>query len=275
MEDRRASREPVAPPELPAFLRSQWREHPGSTSRTASAASRPEQVAEQLAALAAAAEPGTRLGTKEQLREHCRVSVGTFNEALRLAQTRSVITVRVGRVGGIFASRQSALARLGSSVLALDAQAESVADAIRIRNALDPLLVEDAVRHASSGQIVAARDAVGQMRAAAADGDGLAFTRANWALHARIADASPSAMLRSIYLSLLDMIEAHVLSVRASDDHPLAEHLEDRLQLHADLVDAISARDLHRARDLIARHDTGVPAPYGALEDALVVEANR
>jgi len=46
----------------------------------------PEQAAEQLAGLAAGAEPGTRLGTKDELRALCGVSVGTFNEALRLVQ---------------------------------------------------------------------------------------------------------------------------------------------------------------------------------------------
>ena len=48
---------------------------------------------------------GQRLGTKEELRVLCGVSVGTFNEALRLVQARGVLTVRTGRVGGLFASQ--------------------------------------------------------------------------------------------------------------------------------------------------------------------------
>src|SRR4051812_46758310 len=74
---------------------------------TAPAATRPEQAAELIASLAAAAEPGDRLGTKDELRARCGVSVGTFNEALRLVQSPGVVTVRPGPGGGLFASRQS------------------------------------------------------------------------------------------------------------------------------------------------------------------------
>ncbi|MFY9672109.1 MAG: hypothetical protein WAK44_29540, partial [Trebonia sp.] len=62
-----------------AFRRSDW-EHPAGRSRA-------EQAADHVAGLAAAAPPGTRLGTKEDVRARCGVSVGTFNEALRLLQT--------------------------------------------------------------------------------------------------------------------------------------------------------------------------------------------
>src|ERR1700678_2333313 len=148
--------------EAPAFRRSDW-QLPGSPPT----ATRPEQAAEQLAELAAVAEPGTRLGTKEELRAVCGVSVGTFNEALRLVQARGLVTVRAGRVGGLFASRQSPLVRLGNSVLAIDDDAMSVADAVRIRDALEPLVVEDAARHRSADDLDALRQGLLRMRAAA------------------------------------------------------------------------------------------------------------
>src|SRR5580693_5047174 len=112
--------------------------------------SRADLAADLVATLAAEADPGTRLGTKEELRARCGVSVGTFNEALRLVQARGLVTVRAGRVGGLFASRQSPIVRLGNSVLAIDDDATSVADAVRIRDALEPLLVADAARHRSA-----------------------------------------------------------------------------------------------------------------------------
>ncbi|MFF5225401.1 FCD domain-containing protein [Dactylosporangium sp. NPDC000521] len=87
--------------------------------------------------------------------------------------------------------------------------------------------------------------------AAAADLDGIAFIHANWALHARIADVTPNAMLRSFYLSLLEIIESHTLAVQPLDDQPLPEHIQSRHDLHAALVDAIAARDEHQALALI------------------------
>lgn len=229
------------------------RRHSDGQPRTAT---RPEQAAEQVAALAAATEPGTRLGTKGQLRAYCGVSVGTFNEALRLVQARGVVTVRPGRAGGLFASRQSPLVRLGNSVLALDDGAALVADAVRIRNALDPLLVEDALRHASRVNVAAMEQELGRMGRAAGGLDSIEFIHANWALHARIAETSPNVMLRSFYLSLLEIIEAHTLSVQAVDEQPLPEYIDSRYQLHAELVAAIAARDDARAAELINAHNT-------------------
>jgi DNA-binding FadR family transcriptional regulator len=240
--------------EAPAFRRADW-QLPGASP----AATRPEQAAEQLAELASAAEAGSRLGTKEELRTLCGVSVGTFNEALRLVQARGLVTVRAGRVGGLFASRQSPLIRLGNSVLAIDDDAMSVADAVRIRDALEPLITEDAVRHRSAGDLEVMRQGLRRMRAAADTLDGIEFIRANWSLHALIAQVSPSVMLRSFYLSLLEMIESHTLSVQSVDERPLPEYLDGRYRLHADLVTAIADQDSPRALGLIRVHNAAAP----------------
>lgn len=162
-------------------------------------------------------------------------------------------------VGGLFAVRQPPMARLGNTMLALDQDAASVSEAIRLRNALDPLLVEDALMHAADADITALRTHLERMEAAAEAGNGIAFVHANWALHARIAETSPSQLLRPFYLGLLELIEAHTLSVSASEDAALALDLRPRCRLHADLVDAIADRDL-RALDIIRAHNTSPPA---------------
>ena len=250
--------------EGPALRRADW----DRKAEPAGPSTRPERAAEQLAAVAAAAEPGERLGTKDELRVSCGVSVGTFNEARRLAQARGVVTVRPGRVGGVFASRQSPLVRLGNSVLALDEAATSVADAVRLRDALDPLLVEDALRHACAADLFAMRRELKRMDRAVADLDGVAFLRASWALHARIACVTPNAMLRSFYLSLLEIIESHTLSVRGVDERLLPDYIADRYDLHAALVDAIADRDLSRALALVREHNLTMAPTSGAARQA-------
>lgn len=258
--------------EGPALRRADWepRTVPGGTPST-----RPERAAEQLAAVAAGAEPGERLGTKEELRASCGVSVGTFNEALRLVQARGVVTVRPGRVGGVFASRQSPLVRLGNSVLALDKAATSVADAVRLRDALDPLLVEDALRHASAEDVTAMRHELERMSQAVADLDGTAFIHANWALHARIAGVSPNAMLQSFYLSLLEIIESHTLSVQPVDEQPLPEYISSRYELHAALIAAIADRDATRALTLIREHNLTLTSPQRIEDLPVPADAGR
>jgi DNA-binding FadR family transcriptional regulator len=209
--------------------------------------------------MAGASEPGARLGTKEELRQQCGVSVGTFNEALRLLQSRGLVTVRPGPGGGLFAAEQSPTVRLGNSVLSLNADQTSVAEAVRIRDALDPLLVEDALWHASPADIADMRRQLHEMAAAAEAEDATAFVHANWRLHARIAAVSPHAMLRSIYSSLLEIIETHTLSVLPVREQPLPDYLHERYRLHTALLEAIEARDTTAAMRLITEHSTTMP----------------
>jgi len=216
--------------------------------------SRAEGAARRIAELVRRSAPGTRLGTKNELRELCEVSVGTFNESLRLLQSRGLVDVKPGPGGGLFVAEQSPLVRLGNSVLALDADAASVSDAVRIRDALDPLLITDAQDHSSPADLVAYRGQVAVMLAATEAQDPVEFLHANWRLHALIAAVNPSAMLRSLYTTLLDIVEAHTLAVLPVRGQPLAEVMRERYQVHADLVEAIAARDPEAVARLTHQH---------------------
>lgn len=227
--------------------------------------SRGESAAAQLIAIAEAAAPGDRLGSKEELRARCAVSVGTFNEALRITQSRGLVLVRPGPGGGVFAAAQSPMVRLGNSVLALDGDQASVAEAIRIRDALDTLLVEDALWHASPADIAELREILAEMAAAVERLDVVGFVHANWSLHARIAAVSPHAMLRSLYVNLLDQIESHTLAVLPGSERPLPEYITSRHALHVAIVDALEQRDHDKALSLIAQHNTSNVLPASLI----------
>jgi DNA-binding FadR family transcriptional regulator len=218
--------------------------------------SRPEQTALVVGRLAEASPPGARLGTKRELQERCGVSKGTFNEALQILQARGVITLRSGPKGGLFAAKPTPIARLGNSILALDAAQADVSGAVRIRDALDPLLIEDALHHSSAADIARMRMSLEEMQTAIDFGDPMAFVRANWDLHAAIARTTPDTVLRGLYLSLLDLIESHTLSVQEAAEKPLPEYIAERQRLHVDLVDALDRRDRENAMRLIAEHKT-------------------
>jgi DNA-binding FadR family transcriptional regulator len=226
--------------------------------------SRGESAAAQLIAIAEAAAPGDRLGSKEELRARCAVSVGTFNEALRITQSRGLVLMRPGPGGGVFAAAQSPMVRLGNSVLALDGDQTSVAEAIRIRDALDTLLVEDALWHASPADIAELREILAEMAAAVERLDVVGFVHANWSLHARVAAVSPHPMLRSMYVNLLDHIESHTLAFLPYGTEPVPETLAERHALHAAIIDAVEDRDRDRALHLIRQHKTPGAAPGDA-----------
>jgi DNA-binding FadR family transcriptional regulator len=231
-----------------ALRRSEW-EHPVGRSRA-------EQAASHVADLAAEARPGTRLGTKDEVRAMCGVSVGTFNEALRLLQDRQLVAVRPGPGGGLFVTDPPPTVRLGGTVLELSAGETAVADAVRIRVALDPLLIQDVLWHASPADLAAVRGCLEPMSAAVASQDAVAFARANWQLHAQIAAVSPSPLLRSLYGVLLELIERYTTSALPADGKPLPGHIEERYRLHADLVAALERRDAAEAARLVALHST-------------------
>jgi len=251
--------------DAPALRPQDWRRPMAPDARSGARLSRGESAAAQLISIAEAAQPGDRIGSKEELRGRCSVSVGTFNEAVRIAQSRGVVTVRPGPGGGVFVAAQSPMVRLGNSVLALDADQTSVSEAARICDALDPLLIDDALWHASPADIAEMREILADMASAVDRQDPIGSIRANWSLHARIAAVSPNVMLRSLYVNLLDQIETHTLAVLPTSEQPLPEYIADRFVLHTAIIDALDARDRDRAHQLIAEHKiidarTGVPA---------------
>ncbi|TCK27575.1 FadR/GntR family transcriptional regulator [Pseudonocardia endophytica] len=218
------------------------------------AVSRTERAAQRIAELVREIEPGTRLGTKTELRELCGVSVGTFNEALRVAQARGLVAVRPGPGGGLFAAAQSPTVRLGNSILSIDDDASSIADAIRVRDALDPLLITDAAWYSSPADVAGYRTQIAAMADAVGALDADAFMHANWRLHELFAAVNPSPILKPMYLTLVEMIKSHTVAVLPVDEQPIAEVMTERYRIHAALVDAIADRDGDTLQDLIRRH---------------------
>jgi DNA-binding FadR family transcriptional regulator len=228
----------------------------------APSSSRADQAAAEIARAIAGAEPGARLGTKDALRAQVGVSEGTFNETLRILQARGLVEVKRGPGGGLFAAEQSAMAQLGHAVLSLDTDSSSIAEAVRMRDALDPLLIDDAVQYSSAHDVGRMRDQLDRMKAAVDEDSGIDFLHANWQLHACIVATSPHPILRAVYTSLLNLVEEHTIAVASSSRQPsLREFHVDRHAVHVALVDAIADRDRERALALIAEHNQGIALP--------------
>jgi DNA-binding FadR family transcriptional regulator len=222
----------------------------------ASYPNRAEAAAQILGELARQAEPSSRLGTKEELRTRCEVSVGTFNEALKIAHNRGLVGLRPGPGGGIFSQAPSALVRLGNLFLGLDRDEDTVAEAVHVRNALDVLLMDDAITHRTDEDVDKLRAEVDLMKIAVRDSRPTDFMKANWHMHAVIANISPNTILKNFYLGLLEVIEEHNLTVEPTKEQSLQSYIEYRLDLHSRMVDAIEASDQDLARMLVEEHNT-------------------
>lgn len=194
--------------------------------------------------------PGDRLGTKEELRQRFEVSVGTFNEVVRLLETRGLVEARPGPRGGIFVSSPSAHIRLSHLILGLGDDALSVSNSLEVRESLEATIAEHAAREAGKEQIRRLREIVALMADLRHDPAG--YLARNWELHEEIARISPNQLLRTIYVSMLDTARESVREIAA--DPGFEEGFETNLQLHRNLVDAIASGDARSARRAADEH---------------------
>jgi DNA-binding FadR family transcriptional regulator len=191
---------------------------------------------------------GWRLGTKGDMRQRFGVAVGTVNEAIRLLETRGLVAARPGPGGGLFVSSPSPRIRLSHLILGFKEGGTTIADCLAVRNALEPLIAEDARRCHDADDIAALREILQRMGDSADSPGG--FLEANWALHRRIAEISPNAVLRAVYGTLMDYIETAVEDVTPDE----VFRSRQNLKVHEALVDAIASGDKAKVASALRRH---------------------
>ena len=196
----------------PAFMPREWvrsRPLPGSLVHNAS---RAEKAADLIGAIAAKARPGERIGSKDMLRETCAVSVGTFNEAIKLALERGVISSRPGPGGGLFALEPPPLARMNSWFRAATGNAGALGNAMEIRGALAPLLAAEVLASIADADQADLDVRLALLHREHERGDVIEYVWAAWNLHAKIASISTNALLEALYLSTMDVATSFLRS---------------------------------------------------------------
>lgn len=226
--------------------------------------SRAQRAADEIRRVARAGAPGDRLGTKQQVRERIGVAAGTMNEAVRLLEIEGWIELRRGPGGGIFVGSPAPVERLYLKIFALDDEGPSVAEAFEVRAQLDELIVQHAAIHATTAQVALLRQEVDQMQKAYKTSDQTLYVQANWRLHEVLCSASPNELLQGIYRSLLSVMETHVgvASQRQASEAEAQERFQDRIAVHARLVDAVASGEPAHALRVIREHNAGL---WGAM----------
>jgi DNA-binding FadR family transcriptional regulator len=212
--------------------------------------SRAETIAREIERkiIESALPDGSRLGTKEDLRQEYGVAVGTVNEAVRLLETRGVVAAKPGPGGGLFTLRPPTHVRVNHLILGLRDNGMTSAHCLAVRDALEERVLLDAAAHRTAEDLAELRELLVRMDERRADAEG--FLRANWAVHRRLAAISPNQVLRVIYSTLLDMIESEIENV-SSDDLFTASKT---FRTHVALVDAVESQDPARVRRAVRRH---------------------
>jgi DNA-binding FadR family transcriptional regulator len=195
---------------------------------------------------------GDPVGTLDSLRAETGFAYATVSEAVRLLRDRGVLEIRPGRGGGLFVADRGPVVRLRHTLLSVEEEPGTVADAIELRDHLEVLIDVGAARHRTERDVADLRDLLQRMHTAP-DWDG--FMRANWALHERIAAISPNGMARAVYTSTLGHLNA-AFSRFDEADPASARYRTDRHQIHVDLVEAVAAGDESAVRAAVDRHNT-------------------
>ena len=219
----------------------------------------PRSRAEQLAAAlddrirGQGLQPGDFVGTLQSLREESGYARSTVSEAVRLLRERGVLEIRPGRSGGLFMAEPTPVVRLRHTLLSVYEHPSAVLDAIELRDHLEELIDVGAARCRTAADVGDLRRLLGEMEAAG-DWDGL--MRANWALHARIAEIAPNAMARAVYTGTLGHLSSTASSRFDAEDPAAAAYRTQRHRVHAALVEAIAAGDVEAVRVAVSDHNT-------------------
>lgn len=222
---------------------------------TSSSGSRAEIAARKIAALAKGHEEGFRLGSKAELRMMCGVSVGTFNEALKILQSRGVLVMRPGPGGGLFVSTQTSVNRLANDVLDLEDARPPLSETVRIAKALDPLLVEEAASFGTASQRGVLSERTRVLEVAVAGGDAREVVVSSLGVYAQMIEMVQNELLRTLLEVLLSFRISVARELNAGRVPASQGELDAHLEAVQNLVGAICRRDGGAACKELAKHD--------------------
>jgi GntR family transcriptional regulator, transcriptional repressor for pyruvate dehydrogenase complex len=192
--------------------------------------------------------PGDRLPSERDLGERMRVSRVTVREALRVLEASGLIEIRVGARGGAFVTSPSS-SKIGTGLADLISLSPlTAAEVTEARQVFELGIIPMVVERATDDDIAELRDMVAQHQVALKNGRYAMSMSA--AFHVRVAACTHNAAIEMLVHSfhgplLMSLREAQVAA-------PLMGHRGTNE--HRDFVEAVAARDLERAEEIMRTH---------------------
>jgi GntR family transcriptional regulator, transcriptional repressor for pyruvate dehydrogenase complex len=209
---------------------------------------------------------GTKLPNEKKLVEVFNVGRTTLREALRLLETRGVITVRPGPGGGPIVRRPRADDLREGLTLILQFSGGSLNDVLEARTALEPVMARLAAERVTEEQIEELRASVQRMKEQSDDHE--VFLAENQFFHAAIADATGSTVLRVFNGTLKSMADGAVVGVEYTARRRLAV-----AAAHEKIVEALVSGD-PAAAEAAMRDHVGEAGHYWARKYPELISRN-
>ncbi|OSY40804.1 GntR family transcriptional regulator [Pseudonocardia autotrophica] len=139
---------------------------------------------------------GTRLPTERAMLETYQVGRSTLREALRMLESRGILSIRTGRDGGPVVRRPRASDLGEAMTLILQFEGIEFAEVFAARQALEPILAGLAAEHAEHSELEELRGCVDRM--ASSLDESAVFHAENLRFHELVARAAGSPVLELI-----------------------------------------------------------------------------
>jgi GntR family transcriptional repressor for pyruvate dehydrogenase complex len=200
-------------------------------------------------------EPGTPLGTKPELANAFGVAPSTLNEALQILTSRERIKLRQGPRGGAFVAAPRPVLRLAHSLVQLTDGLEDVADAVELRDALEPTVTLNALTNRKPADLPRLHE---HLDALEETENGTELYQAVLSLHAAIAECCTNELLGVAYLTALETVRSRAQTVihENGDDTTPLQLRRRRLAVHRAIVEAIETQDEKALHLALRRHST-------------------
>jgi DNA-binding FadR family transcriptional regulator len=193
-------------------------------------------------------KPGDRVPSEVQVSAELGISRGVVRQAYHSLRTAGILEIAMGRSPRVGQVSHAAFTPL--FLHALTTEQVSVEDVLELRFAVEIHAAELAATHRNSAQVEALKKLVDGMRKATNDFD--RFTRMDVRFHQLIGKATGNALFEIFSRTLHGSLESSIrMGLRSRST--LAQ-IEQIVETHQAIVDAIEAQQPSRARKLMAHH---------------------
>lgn len=182
---------------------------PATRRRTKAAEVVAEEIVNEI--IDKALPDGTRLPPEKEMLVLLDVGRSTLREALRLLETRGVITIRSGRNGGPVVRKPRTTDLSEALTLLLQFEGSSLADVLYAREALEPVIALAAAEHITAEQVEILRATVDRI---ARTSDPATFVRENQRFHSTLAEAAHNPVLHMFSDTLKSITDGSRIGVQ-------------------------------------------------------------